>query len=766
MKLLIVESPNKIKKIKALLGSDWDVAASVGHIRDLPAMGEGLGIDKANKYKLQYQVTPDKKAVVAGLKKKVAECGKDNVYLATDPDREGEAISYHLCQALGLDYRTTHRVTFQEITGPAILAAIRSPRLLDMQLVAAQETRRAIDRLVGYEISPVLWKKVESGLSAGRVQSVAVRLIVDREREIMSFADRYTFGIYGTFQTTAGELLKARRTNSFADAASTEQYLRSTQGQAYSVRDVAKKPVERQPGPAYSTSGLQQDGVKKLKLTVKRVAELAQKLFEEGHITYIRTDSVNLSETAIDEAQAQILSQFGPTYFQKRTFKNKEGAQEAHEAIRPTHWENRSAGNTAEEQALYQLIWNKAVASQMAPARFDETTVSLSSSLPEDVFTTSARVQTFDGYLAVYQEAEEEADDQEESATLKNAVKAGDTLSVVRMEGRQSYSKPPKRFDEATLVAELEKRQIGRPSTYASILGTIQSRGYIGLGSVEGKKVQAIIYIFEAGQLSTKPKVETIGADKAKLLPTPKGTKLTGFLETNFAKVVDYKFTASCESVFDKIAAGTYTYGEFLPTFDANLTKWIQNVEANYQDIAPAEQRLLGEHEGKPVTVGEGKFGPFVQHGEKKYSIRDMKAAAITLPAALTAIANATHDVGEYQGKPFAVGKGKFGTFVAWDKQYFNAPAGVEPAQLTPEAAQQLIVEGLAKKAEAAAVPPVATVGVYSIYQGEKSLFVSNGKDRANLFPSVTIEQAAAMTEDDLKDVIKKFLAWKKRKNK
>ena len=415
MRLLIVESPNKIKKIKALLGSDWDVAASVGHIRDLPEMGKGLCIDKENKHKLLYEITADKKSVVAGLKKKVAECGRENVCLATDPDREGEAIAYHLCQALALDYRSTHRVTFQEITGPAILAAIAAPRLVDMPLVAAQESRRAIDRLVSYEISPVLWRKVENGLSAGRVQSVAVRLVVDRERTILSFADKYTFGIVGTFQTPAGESLQARRSSSFTDAAATEAYLLSTQGQSYAVQDVAKKPVERQPTPAYSTSGLQQDGVKKLKLTVKRVSELAQKLFEEGHITYIRTDSVNLSETAIEEAQAQITAQFGASYFQRRTFSNKAGAQEAHKAIRPTHWENRIAGNTDDEQALYVLIWNKAVASQMAPARFDETTISLSSGLADDVFTTSTRVQTFDGYLAVYQEAEEQSDEEGEA---------------------------------------------------------------------------------------------------------------------------------------------------------------------------------------------------------------------------------------------------------------------------------------------------------------------------------------------------------------
>lgn len=763
MNLLIVESPNKIQKIKAILGPGWDVAASVGHIRDLPPMGEGLGIDKANKYKLLYEVTADKKKVVANLKEKVTTCGKQNVYLATDPDREGEAISFHLCQALGLDYRSTHRVTFQEITAPAIQAAIKSPRLLDIQLVSAQEARRAIDRLVGYEISPVLWKKVASGLSAGRVQSVAVRLVVNREQEIMSFADRYSFGIYGTFQTAGGEQLKARRSSSFTEAAATEAYLRSTQGQAYTVQDVQKKPVERQPGPAYSTSTLQQDGVKKLKLKVSQVSELAQKLFEQGHITYIRTDSVNLSETAIDEAQAQITAQYGGSYFQRRTFTNKAGAQEAHEAIRPTHWEHREAGNTDQEKALYALIWNKAVASQMAPARFDETTISLSSSLPEDIFTTTARVQTFDGYLAVYQEAEEEADDQDEASTLTQPVSAGDVLSVVRMEGRQSYSKPPKRFDEATLVAELEKRQIGRPSTYASILGVIQAREYVATGTVEGKKLAAVVYTFEAGQLTTKAKTETLGADKNKLLPTERGTQLSNFLETNFTKVVDYSFTAKCEGAFDKIAAGTYTYGEFLPTFDTNLTAWIKEVEANYKDVLPAEQRVLGEHEGQTVSVGSGKFGPFVQHGEKKYSIKDVAEAAITLPVALAAIANATHDVGEYQGKPVGVGKGKFGTFVVWEKQYFNAPAGTEPHQLSSEAAQQLIIEGLAKKATAAAVPPVATVGKYKVYQGEKSLYVTDGKDKASLFPSVTVEQAAAMSEDDFKKIIKKFLDWKKK---
>ena len=632
--------------------------------------------------------------------------------------------------------------------------------------MSAQEARRAIDRLVGYEVSPVLWKKVESGLSAGRVQSVAVRLVVNREQEIMSFADRYTFGIHGTFQTAGGEQLKAKRNGSFTDAAATEAYLRSTAGQAYTVQDVAKEPVERQPTAAYSTSTLQQDGVRKLKLTVKKVSELAQKLFEEGHITYIRTDSVNLSETAIAEAQAQITAQFGADYFQKRTFSNKEGSQEAHEAIRPTHWENRTAGNTDEETALYQLIWNKAVASQMSAARFDETTITLSSSLPEDVYSTATRVQTFDGYLAVYQEAEDEpADDQAEAegGTLRQAVNTGDGLQLVRVEGRQSYAKPPKRFGEDTLVKELESRQIGRPSTYAAIMGTIQAREYVATGNVEGKKVPAVTLTFEAGQLTTKARQETIGADKGKLLPSARGTTLTGFMEVNFAKIVDYSFTAKCESAFDKIAHGTYTYLEFLTSFDTNLTAWIQQVEANYKDVLPAEQRVLGEVEGLTVSVGKGKFGTFVQHGEKKYSLHDTKPEAVTLAIAQQAIANAVHDVGEFQGKPFGVGKGKFGTFVVWEKQYFNAPQGVEPAQLTAEAAQQLITEGLAKKAVAAQQQPVATVGKYKVYQGEKSLYVTDGKDKASLFPSVTVEQAAAMTEDDFKKTIKKFLEWKKK---
>jgi DNA topoisomerase-1 len=367
----------------------------------------------------------------------------------------------------------------------------------------------------------------------------------------------------------------------------------------------------------------------------------------------------------------------------------------------------------------------------------------------------------------VYQEAEEEADDTgDEGGTLKQAVAAGDVLAVVQLEARQTFAKPPRRFDEATLVAELEKRQIGRPSTYAAILGTIQGRNYIATGNAEGKKVNGVILTLQGGTISRKAKTETIGGDKAKLLPTPKGTKLTEFLETNFAKVVDYKFTAGCEEVFDQIADGASTYADFVPVFDQKLAGWLQRVEEAYQDVAPADQRLLGELEGKPVTVGKGKFGTYVLHDEVHYSVDGLTPEAVTLAKALAVIAEkkagALREVGTFQGKPVAVGKGKFGTYVAWEKQYFNAPAGREPADITATEAAQLITEGLAKKT-GLSDELVATIGKYTIRQGEKGLYVTDGKDRAGLFKDVTREQAQAWTEDQCKDTINKFLAWKKK---
>jgi DNA topoisomerase-1 len=770
MNLLIVESPNKIKKLKSLLGAGWEVAASVGHIRDLPA--KNLSIDKANGYKMLYQVNEDKKAVVAGLKKKVDEIGKDNVYLATDPDREGEAISFHLCAVLGLNYKTTKRTTFQEITAQAVQKAIAAPRTIDLNLVSAQETRRAIDRLVGYEISPVLWRKIESGLSAGRVQSVALRLCVEREKLILGFADKYSFQVTGSFKTAKGDTLKAKKKDNFNAEADARSYLQASVNKIFTVADITTKPVERNPQPPYSTSSLQQDGVKKLKMNVKRVMDVAQKLFEGGHITYMRTDSQNLSATAIEEAKVQITNQYGESYFHERHFKSKAGSQEAHEAIRPTDWTNTSAGDTQEEKKLYDLIYRRALASQMQPARYDETTITIISDQPDDIYTTKARVLTYDGYLRVYQEETDE-DSEDENGTIQ-PVSVGEKLEMMQLEARQVFSRPPKRFDQATLVAELEKKQIGRPSTYASILNTILYREYVKPGDAPGRKVTALVLILEDGKISQSEKSETLGADKNKLIPTDKGIRLTEFMEGNFAKVVDYQFTAKCEDLFDEIAEGKRSFAQLVPAFDKQLSTWLAEVNQNYTDVPNDSQLEIGQYEEYPVLVGKGKFGVYVRHKGVYYSIEDRrKPETVTMDDAIASIekkrATMAKGIGTFEGKAVNVGRGKYGTYVQYDSKYYNVEAK-EPAEVTLEEAIAIIVNKriqLQQLTEERAKSLVAQIGKkYQIHNGKYGLYVTDGKTNASLPKSVTAEEAAKWKAEQCKETIASYLEWKKKNGK
>jgi DNA topoisomerase-1 len=770
MNLLIVESPNKIKKLKSLLGAGWEVAASVGHIRDLPA--KNLSIDKANGYKMLYQINDDKKVVVAGLKKKVEEVGKENVYLATDPDREGEAISFHLCAALGLNYKTTKRTTFQEITAQAVQKAIAAPRTIDLNLVSAQETRRAIDRLVGYEISPVLWRKLESGLSAGRVQSVALRLCVERERFIMDFADKFTFQVTGSFKTIKGDTLKARKKDPFGAETDALAYLNASVNKTFTVADIITKPVEKTPQPPYSTSSLQQDGVKKLKMNVKRVMEVAQKLFEGGHITYMRTDSQNLSDTAIAEAKIQISSQYGDQYFEERHFKSKAGSQEAHEAIRPTDWSNTTAGETNEEKRLYDLIYRRALASQMKSARYDETTITIISNVPDDIYTTKARILTFDGYLKVYQE-ETEDDGDDENGTIQ-AVEVGEQLEMLKLEAKQVYSKPPKRFDQATLVAELEKKQIGRPSTYASILNTILYREYVKTGDAQGRKVEALVSTLEEGKISQSQKTETLGGDKNKLIPTEKGIRLTDFMEGNFEKVVDYQFTAKCEDLFDEIAEGKRSFAQLVPAFDKQLSGWLATVNQNYTDIPNDSQIEVGQYEDHPLLAGKGKFGVYVRHKGIYFSVEDRrKPETVTLEDAIACIEKKrsamAKGIGTFEGKAVNVGKGKYGTYVQYDSKYYNVEAK-EPAEVTLEEAIAIIVNKrtqLQQLAEEKAKSLVAQIGKkYQIHNGKYGLYLTDGKTNASLPKSVTAEEAAKWKAEQCKETIASYLEWKKKNGK
>lgn len=769
VKLIIVESPNKIKKIKGYAGPDYEVAASVGHIRDLPVGGGDIGIDRKHSHALTYVISDDKKAVVANLRRLAKAAGPQGVYLATDPDREGEAIAFHLCEVLGLDPRTTKRIAFQEITEKAIKAALANPATVDMHLVHAQEGRRAVDRLVGFTISPVLNRKLAAGLSAGRVQSVAVRLVVERERQIQQFAAAFTVPVVAILQTSREELLRARRTAApFAALEEAQAYLqRIGPGTGFGVLSVEQQPVERQPPPAFSTSTLQQEGVKKLKFKVQKVSDLAQKLFEEGHITYIRTDSVNLGEEATQQARAQITAQFGADQFQARQTKNKDGAQEAHEAIRPTHWENASAGDTPDEQALYRLIYTRALASQMVAAQYDQTTITLAPAADKaDTYTSATRVLTRPGYLAVYQEAEEEAEEggDEAAVTLHYPVQEGEALAVVKLEARQSYARPAKRYNEATLVADLEKLGIGRPSTYASILRTIFARQYISTGSIAGRKLTAQVLTWQGGQLTTSQRSETLGTDKDKLLPTATGTQVTEFLERNFPKVMDYKFTAGCEAVFDKIAHGQQTYQQFVPMFDQNLLGWVAAADQLTPDRPELQKRLLGLFEGAEMLLGTGKNGPYILHAEKYYNLPEGSSpATLTEQRAQQIITqrrqSAPREVGQHQHKPVVVGQGPKGVYIKWGKQYFNAPAGAAVATLTSAEAISIIEQVQAE----AAKNVLATVGKYTIGRNEWGLFVSDGEVKAKFKPGTTEEQARATTAEQAAEMIKNYKAWKKK---
>lgn len=714
MKLLIVESPNKIKKLKSLLGSEYEVAASVGHIRDLPS--KELGINRQAGYKMDYQVYDEKKDVVKRLQYLVNQIGRENVLLATDPDREGEAIAYHLSQVLNIPLQQAQRVTFQEITQKALQAALQAVRGLDLKLIAAQEARRAIDRLVGYEVSPMLWKKIGGKLSAGRVQSVALRLVVERERTIQEFAEKFTYRGSGEFRTAAGEIIKATRQQLFIDESAARSYLSSAGTKAFTVTEVQTKPTEKTPPAPFTTSTLQQDGIKKFRWNAKKVMDVAQKLFESGHITYMRTDSPNLSEEAVEAIKAHVDVNIGPEYFQARRFKSKESAQEAHEAIRPTHFENPVAGDDDDQQKLYRLIYTRALASQMTPARYQQTTVTITERDPSDIYQAKASVLEFDGFLRVYQESEEEEGEKEEteaSVALTRAIKKGESLSHELLRVKQTYAMPPRRYDEATLVKDLENQGIGRPSTYASILTNITNRQYVETATVPGRKVQALVLTWQAAQgLRQSSESVSLGGDKAKLVPTSIGNSITEFLEKHFDTMVDYKFTANVEEQLDEIVAGKRKFLDVVGSFDASHRQQIDKADQTAVDAAPREgaSRLVGELDAKPIRSG----------------------------------------------------KSKFGTYISYDGQFYNLQH-VEPDQVTVDHLHQAMAQKQAAKAlnEAGFIAKVGKK--YEIRKGQFGIYVTDGTTKATV-RNRTEAEAAKLSADECKEIIKGYIAWAKSK--
>jgi DNA topoisomerase-1 len=706
--LLIVESPAKAKTIEGYLGKDFTVRSSYGHIRDLVKSEDA--IDIANNFEQKYEVPADKKQVVSDLKKLAKEA--EMVWLASDEDREGEAISWHLFETLGLKDATTKRIVFHEITKPAILQAIENPRKIDYNLVNAQQARRVLDRLVGFELSPVLWKKVKPSLSAGRVQSVAVRLIVEREREVNKFLAEAAFRIVAVFGK-GREAFKAELPERFTQQEDAEKFLQDCIGAAFSVSSLETRPAKRAPAAPFTTSTLQQEASRKLGFSVSRTMTVAQKLYESGHISYMRTDSVNLSDTALNAAEQQVTSAYGDKYHQLRKYKTKSaGAQEAHEAIRPTYFNQHSIEGDNSEKRLYELIWKRAIASQMAEAQFEKTTAKISISTRKEELIANGEVMKFDGFLKVYLESKDDEDEPQpdgENAILPPLSK-GQQLALQEMSATERFSRPPARYTEASLVKKLEELGIGRPSTYAPTISTIQNRGYVVKEEREGKQRQFRVLTLKSGSITKEEKTENTGAEKGKLFPTDIGAVVNDFLVNYFKGIVDFNFTASVEKQFDEIAQGLKEWTDMIRSFYDPFHK---NVESTIQTADKATgERELGAHpvSGKKVSVRIGRYGPFVQVGENATDSEPDKPLYASLRAGQSIETIALEDalelfklpknVGLFEDKDMTVAIGKFGPYIRHNSAFYSLPKGIDPLDVSEEQAIEIIQDKRKKDAE------------------------------------------------------------------
>ena len=706
--LVIVESPAKAKTIEKFLGADYQVESSYGHIADLPS--KEIGVDVENGFKPKYEVSADKKALVTklrGLSKKA-----EMVWLASDEDREGEAISWHLAEELNLDKSKTKRIVFHEITKNAILKAIDNPREIDYNLVNAQQARRVLDRLVGYELSPVLWRKVKGGLSAGRVQSVSVRLIVEREREIQNFKPVASYSVSAEFVNEAGRSFKAKLPKNFTTKKEAEDFLNQNIGSNFKVADLETKPTKKSPTAPFTTSTLQQEAARKLYLPVGITMQLAQRLYEAGLITYMRTDSVNLSKEAIDAAQAEIIRSYGKEFSKPRTFTNKsKGAQEAHEAIRPTDMSKHSVNIDRDQARLYDLIWKRTLASQMSDAELERTNVKIEANNHNEHFVASGEVIKFEGFLKVYLEGHD--DDEEEQEGMLPAMKVNERLQNNYITATERYSRAASRYTEASLVKKLEELGIGRPSTYAPTISTIINRSYVEKGTLDGQERNYSQLTLQAGKISDKILKENTGSDKGKLVPTDIGSIVTDFLVKNFGAILDYNFTAKVEQDFDEIAEGNIEWTKMMQEFYDKFHPNVKEVETTAD--RESGERILGTHpeSGKPVSVRLGKFGPMAQIGspedeDKKFaSLRpEQNIGNITLEEALNLFL-LPKNLGIYKNEEVEVSIGRFGPFVRFGKAFISLPKGEEPLDVTLERAKEIIDDKIQADA------PIAT------YKGE-----------------------------------------------
>ena len=720
--LVIVESPAKAKTIEKYLGSEFKVSSSYGHISDLPK--KEIGIDFENNFKPKYIISSDKKDIVKQLKKQALSA--ETVWLASDEDREGEAIAWHLFESLKLDKSKTKRIVFREITKKAILNAIENPREINYNLVNAQQARRIIDRLVGFEISPILWRKVKGGLSAGRVQSVAVRLLVDKENEINNFIPKSSFKISAKFSDSNNNKLSAQLSGVFESEIKAKEILEKSLNSNFSISSVEKKPFKKTSSAPFTTSTLQQEASRKLGFSVSRTMSAAQRLYESGHITYMRTDSVNLSQDALNAAGKVISKMYGENYHKTKRFSNKnKGAQEAHEAIRPTNFENKSVNMETDQIKLYNLIWLRTISSQMSDALLERTILKISSDQYDNQFTCKGEVIKFDGFLKVYIEGTDDNENEDSEGLLPN-LSNGDKLNNTNMIATEKFSRPPYRYSEATLVKKMEELGIGRPSTYAPTITTIQNRKYVAKGTYEGFERNYRQIILDSNEIKTNLLKENTGSDKGKLVPTEVGVIVTEFLVNNFKNILNYNFTASVEQDFDKIANGDIEWTNILKDFYKPFHSTVEDVKENA--TRETGERVLGvdPKSGRKVSVRLGKFGPMAQIGtvdEEEKPIfagllPDQKINQITLEQTLE-LFKLPCFLGDYENSRVESNAGRFGPYIKHDNKFVSLPKGISPLEVSLEQAIELIKEK--RKIDA----PIAK------YEGQD---ISKGKGRFGPF--------------------------------
>jgi DNA topoisomerase-1 len=712
--LVIVESPAKAKTIEKFLGKEYKVMSSYGHIRDLKE--NELSIDVEHNFAPSYIISPEKKKLVSELKE--AASGASEIYLASDEDREGEAIAWHLFETLGLSRSNSKRIVFHEITKTAILKALEHPRDIDMHLVDAQQARRVLDRIVGFEVSPVLWRKVKPALSAGRVQSVAVRLIVEREREIGEFETKASYVVSASFILPDGStILTAKLSRRLKDKQEAEEFLATCRRSSFTIEDIQKKPFRKSPSPPFTTSTLQQEAARKLGFTVSQTMSVAQKLYEAGHITYMRTDSVNLSDLALGTSKEAILKTYGERYYKFRKYQTKsKGAQEAHEAIRPTYMSTSEIGGTHQERRLYDLIYKRTIACQMSDAELERTTITINiSNVTDDRFVASGEVVTFDGFLHVYKEStEDETDGSEAENGLLPIVVKGSEIVLKEMQGTERFTQRPPRYTEASLVHRLEELGIGRPSTYAPTIHTIQARNYVLKGDRPGIERDYNVLTLSGGVVKDEMRKETIGVDRNKLIPTDIGLVVNDFLVEHFSDILDYNFTASVEKEFDTIADGKLDWTEMMRRFYATFHPTVEAATSMRLEHRPGERSLgYDPKSGKPVTVKIGRYGPLVQIGSgdpnnKKLKpqfaslLKGQSIETITLEEALK-LFELPRFVGKYEGDDIFAGIGRFGPYIRHKGSFVSIPKQYEPLSITLEESVSLI-EGKREKEQARSI--------------------------------------------------------------